>query len=483
MRKLLAVVFVLAGFAGGGKANMVGDVDPRQYVKWQNNPEWAHVVRLMNRGTCTGQFVAPDLILTANHCLDIPWTSAYAINYKGERFTADVLSRGYDQQQKSGYWSGRLGEHGFDWMLLKVRDSRYYSNKYLGVAQGSQPLGVQVHNAGFGALRKLDDRQLPYVRKLYLEYLRSIGEGDSGDAWDLDIHKHINGFDNFISRKRPVTDDGIVISPIYNDEDKLKLTPSCKIFNTVGIYSYPFSNNFVWSSCGGAGGNSGSALVDTYGAVVGVMSRMQLALHGAYSTHTAQGLPESIITRVDLFNSLIPSSAGSQSRPSGPSGCENSGLRRVWDDYGNGTGVPNQRRLVCELFFPGCDTSRPRSFVRDTRSGTGWDKECFYFGSGQGQYDSWAPLYLDFVNLKFLTTFSDAVDGSGFLRQQCRATCSGTRNEEESVKTPDGCPMPKPYYNSDPSLPLTCFEGYWWVRDSGYWWYWRPSSSTWIHPA
>jgi len=299
MRKLLAVIFMLVGLAGSAKG---GIIDPRQNLQWEDNPEWAHIIR--TEDGCTGQFIAPDLILTANHCFGILWTSTYVFNYNGEKFLTDIISRGYSQQQKSGYWIQSLGNDGFDWALLKVRDRRYYSNKYLSVAQGSQPFGLTVNNVGFGSLRKMGDQELAEVRREYINFLRSIGKSNSYQARTFSLVDYVSDFDDYLARNT-------AIPRINKDYKRLKIDPDCRIINkNFNFYGYLFDNNFLWHSCASVGGNSGSALVDSSGRVVGVHARGWNPLGWERSSYDPSQDTSflGIATRVDLFNSLIPSS-------------------------------------------------------------------------------------------------------------------------------------------------------------------------------
>jgi len=379
MGKLLAVVFLLLGLAEGAKGDII---DPRRNLQWENNPEYAYVVKLSNGGTCTGQFIAPDLILTANHCLSILEIKASMFNYKGEKFTADVIARGYSQQQKSGYWNNSLGDNGFDWMLLKVNDGRYYSDRYLSVAQGSQPFGIPVSNVGFGSLRKMGDYELAEVRYEYINFLRSIGKGNSYAASTFLLGNYVRDFDDYLKKHT-------AIPPINNDAARLKVDPDCRIIGGLyGRYGYPFDNNFLNHSCASVGGNSGSALVDSSGRVVGLHARGSRPLGWERSSYdSGQDTSHlSLATKVDLFNSFVPASEAVRSSASRE------------------------------------ERSESKTYVSEMRS----------------------------------------------------------KEEQEPARTIAGCPMPKPYYNRNPSLAVICSKGWWWVKDGTDWIFYDPVPLTWL---
>jgi secreted trypsin-like serine protease len=64
LASLLAVLFVSPAHAGDGTGNVVGGTEvPRG--------KWREVVAVIGHfGTCTGTLIAPDVVLTAGHCID-----------------------------------------------------------------------------------------------------------------------------------------------------------------------------------------------------------------------------------------------------------------------------------------------------------------------------------------------------------------------------------------------------------------------------
>ena len=465
MGRVFIIVGALLFLSTGVRANMIGSVDPRENVVWQNNPEWAHVVALGSvnertrqfRNQCTGQFIAPDLILTNDHCVPLisPMANRFAFvtDWRGRQFRASVVAHGQDQmaQARVDFPTTRfIDDWGYDWAILRVPDSRYYAapGQYLRVAEGAQRLHVGVVNAGFGALRVLGDRELPLIRSAFVLYLQgrmatmeddARRRGLQRDADRLFMGNHLWSFDHFLaqhynarnvwrlSNQRP--NEGIRIPPIHDDMAQLKVDRSCRIFDGVWRtrqFGMPFDNNFIWHSCAGAGGNSGSALVDASGTVVGVFARNErrLGLESA-SVYTAPGLPQAMAAPTTLFYALIPSLTAGGAAPSLPSGCQASGLPRVWTDFG--VTSLEIRQNICREFFEGCNVNRPRAFLHDTSAGVGWWRECFYFGPARGQYDVWAPMFMSYISIVF--RWHDAgtldVNSPNFLRNECRTACWG----------------------------------------------------------
>ena len=277
--------------------------------------------------------------------------------------------------------------------------------------------------------------------------MTTIGRGGSWDArtFHLGSNEQLLAFDEFLDRHYRAGDrwGGRRIPPINRDARQLKFDADCRIFD--GLWNrrsphvgYPFSNNFIWHSCAGSGGNSGGALVNSAGHVVGVIARGARTLGDpGGSRNTAPGLPQGMAARIELFNNDIPGARRPADPdpepepppPTRPSGCHASGLTRVWRDFGNGSGRENQQRLICQEFFQNCDLDRPRSFIRDTSRGEGWhNNECFYFGATPGEYDSWAPLNLRFINDIFLTRLTGTEPH--FLRNECSLVCPGARRNQ-----------------------------------------------------
>ncbi len=151
----------------------IGSIDKREYVDW-SSPVYNKIVAFFTSGggQCTAQYVAPDIILTARHCVtnESTFDNFEKIGNKYEILTHDgrrtqVTLEGYGQSTFK--FSSRPKE---DWALLRVTDPSFYSTEFFDVAKKTIP--TKVENTGFGFLRILSDTEIQEIKKLYTESCR-----------------------------------------------------------------------------------------------------------------------------------------------------------------------------------------------------------------------------------------------------------------------------------------------------------------------
>ena len=144
--------------------------DNREYVDWKKYPE----IVLLSSGigaACTGQFVAPNLILTAAHCSDTenPEESFRVYMSDGNSGVAKKIARGNFPYLK-GMNLGNAGAG--DWMFLLVENPQFYSGNWYEIYDIPSDAGfVPVENVGFGSMRVLTDDDIKKLKEIYKKAL------------------------------------------------------------------------------------------------------------------------------------------------------------------------------------------------------------------------------------------------------------------------------------------------------------------------
>lgn len=168
MRFLLAVIFLLCT---GGAYAAAGKHDDRQYVDWSQPPYNKIVYSFTHGATCTGQYVAKDIILTARHCIT---KNAQFDNFEKKGLRYVFLNNKYDIFSARVERYGRTYEKD-DWALLRVIEPDYFSNEYFELSNPNDvPWTVRnknnyinVMNAGFGYMRILSDKEIKQLRQIF----------------------------------------------------------------------------------------------------------------------------------------------------------------------------------------------------------------------------------------------------------------------------------------------------------------------------
>lgn len=156
---LLAIMFATHCMTAHGG---VGSVDERQYVDWNSYP-YNQIVYFytQEKGTCTAQYVAKDIILTARHCItkDKEFDNNKHI---GETFTIKLHDGRKTQIKLEQYGHDFLYD---DWALLRITDPNFYNNNVFTVS--SETKLKTVTNAGFGYMRILKDDEIKKLKQIF----------------------------------------------------------------------------------------------------------------------------------------------------------------------------------------------------------------------------------------------------------------------------------------------------------------------------
>ena len=183
-------------------------IDPREYIDWGNGscPPPYDKLLLMNMGSiCTAEYIAPNIILTAQHCVvdnnnDI--VAGRKIKYldcKGNTVWASIKSYGDNAIYKGEY--NKWGNHSVpvDWALLSVDDPKFYSSAMFGLKDVTGQHDITVDNAGWGAMPILSDKQIQELRQSFTEFVAESRYADfnqfdelfinTWDGYNLKAHK------------------------------------------------------------------------------------------------------------------------------------------------------------------------------------------------------------------------------------------------------------------------------------------------------
>ena len=172
------VVFCTMAFCG---VSWGANPDNREKADWSKYPQIV-LLRTAGTGTCTGQYVAPNLILTAAHCApdDVSEsTNFYVCNYKTgnaniirDCFYAHMVSIG-DFKGKKNYTLANAGVN--DWMFLKIQDKQYYCPECVyDMYKSDNSQGyVAVESVGFGGMKILEQSDIDKLKGVYKKQKRS----------------------------------------------------------------------------------------------------------------------------------------------------------------------------------------------------------------------------------------------------------------------------------------------------------------------
>lgn len=242
MRKFYFALIVVLCFCPSAFAG-VGSHDNRYYVTdemWATEPykKFVNLRILQDRGyglvpygECSGQYISPNLILSAGHCTD--GDGYQIINYKHETFPVELVQTPYKQD------TAKVGDLG-DWAVWLVTNPQYYSDSYFNISVPTQT--INVINAGWGWARIFEDQELYKIREI-LEEMRKNSEKDFID---------INAVSYSLSKK--MIEYGLEpISDYHNrlkaSECKIIFEDCSKLFNVVvdtatpSLLNYEIGNN------------------------------------------------------------------------------------------------------------------------------------------------------------------------------------------------------------------------------------------------
>ena len=150
----LLSLFSLNAFAGYG--GYIGTHDNRRYGSLAE-PEYNGVVKLTSGGVLkgTGIFVSKNVILTNNHVVSACRNGCIIEFWNGSGYeTANSKVLAYNEKS--------MPEDGTDWgLLLSDKDSNFY--KSIAPMSSIGP----VNRGGYGALRIIEDDEIPFLKDLY----------------------------------------------------------------------------------------------------------------------------------------------------------------------------------------------------------------------------------------------------------------------------------------------------------------------------
>lgn len=213
-------------------------IDQREYVAWGNGlcpPPYDRLLRMDMASICTAEYIAPNIILTAQHCVVddnndiIVGRKIKYLDCKGNTVWASIKSYGDNAIYKGKF--NRWGEHSVpvDWALLSVDNPEFYSSAMFGLEDVSGQHDITVDNAGWGAMPILSDKQIQELRKSFTEFAAEQ-----------------NGFADFYKFDELFIDTW--------DGDNLKAHKNCTLHT---YFKYDNKQDFHSSTCYTWGGNSG----------------------------------------------------------------------------------------------------------------------------------------------------------------------------------------------------------------------------------
>ncbi len=259
---LLAILFATHCITAHGG---VGSIDERKYVDWNSYP-YNQIVYFFTRehGTCTAQYVAKDIILTARHCITED-TDFDNNKHIGELFTIK-LSDGRQTQIKLEQYGHDFASD--DWALLRVTDSNFYSNNTFTVSSQSKILTVT--NAGFGYMRILKDDEIKKLKQIFKKNAKQHGLSKT-NFMNLIVPSAQDTKANGIPLLMDWTDETIQCFKGDNPDDcdmeyKLKAHTDCKL---TGIYA---DDKIISNTCDAMQGNSGGPYFAN-NTIYGIVSR------------------------------------------------------------------------------------------------------------------------------------------------------------------------------------------------------------------
>lgn len=174
LRKL---IFIALLFVPCVARAYIGSYDEREYVDWSAAP-YNKIVLIKGNTfsaywvsvTCAGQYVAPDIILTARHCL------IYSTGYDGNQMVGEKIPiETYDGRETWVVLEKYGTSLSDDWALLRVQDVKFFSRDYFdsfpdSLKKNDARFPVPVSIAGFGWLRILTPDEIQKIHKKLSEH-------------------------------------------------------------------------------------------------------------------------------------------------------------------------------------------------------------------------------------------------------------------------------------------------------------------------
>jgi len=272
--KIIPIFLSALFFCGTAKAG-IGQTDAREYVTdWTEYP-YNLIGRLVTVGTCTAQYVGPDLILTAKHCIN---PAKDIIILETSRGTTEVrlIQSGANIRDK-------------DWALYKIDDHNFHmAGGWFNISPNSRA-STHLRAAGFGSLRVLTDDEIDII----LDSMIGILGSDTGQQQYASTSTLSPSNAQFIRElQSELARRGVV--PIFGDHRRLKSSGIC-------MTSGAADNDMLLNSCNIWSGNSGGAIwIDAPGipTIVGIVSA------SAYSVGMRSAISGQAIRAENFFRAI-----------------------------------------------------------------------------------------------------------------------------------------------------------------------------------
>lgn len=248
-------------------------IDPRQYVDWKTYP-YNQIVYLTHVTSgldfnCTAQYVAPNVILTARHCVTTSaeydkWVQKnkkeYIIFLANGTSTTDIeLERyGYDNDYE-------------DWALLRVTNPKFFSRTPLPMAP--ETTAGTVSSVGFAEMRILTDEEIEQYRDILNNDCQGLSECPDGcDADCLANVLSLSDTDPNYNAKYKL--DGTTYKVHVN---RLKIHHNCQISEYNGVASSSWNSGELrfpkfLSTCRTSKNDSGGAYINSDNVVQAISS-------------------------------------------------------------------------------------------------------------------------------------------------------------------------------------------------------------------
>ncbi len=215
---LISLIWCGQAFCG------IGDIDNREYVQW-GAPPYDKIVYFYPKPyyTCTAQYVAPDIILTARHCIT---ANRKFDNYKEVGKTFEIWTHDNRRTQVVLERYGRDFKSD-DWALLRIGDAAFYRNDFFDVASKTGKRYIQT--AGFAGLRILSNDEIHKLKQIFINVARenNINILDFSKIWEMAAdYMRANGIADLYDSRVPNGGSG---QP-GEWEFKLKANKSCRIY-------------------------------------------------------------------------------------------------------------------------------------------------------------------------------------------------------------------------------------------------------------
>lgn len=193
--------------------------------------------------TCTAQYISPNLILSAGHCVKKQQDETFdytAQNCKGEEFDIKLVYTQYDLDKKEF-------PRPTDWAVWLIPNKKYYSNSYFNMETPRiENDSIKVINAGWGFVRIISNSELKSMRKIF----NKISNKNKG--WNID--NFMNDLEEQLSKAG--------IQPLRDVPNKLKAS-KCEISNKkcTKIDCNKYFPELLYTTCDVWQGNSGGGFV------------------------------------------------------------------------------------------------------------------------------------------------------------------------------------------------------------------------------